>query len=65
MSNPAVISGCSLLPSIVGRSSSLGLRARQTFADLKGTAQGVGLLISSSENAVHAKFAEFIFCEVG
>jgi hypothetical protein len=37
-----------LLPSIVGRSSFLGVRARIAFADPKGTAQGVGLLITSS-----------------
>jgi hypothetical protein len=51
MSTPAVTFGCSLLPSMVGRSSFLGVRARMAFADPQGTAQGVGLLISSSENA--------------
>jgi hypothetical protein len=34
------------------------------FADPKGTALGVGLLISSSENSVTAKFAEFTFYDV-
>src|SRR5215212_1754636 len=42
----------------------MGLRARRTFADPKGTAQGVGLLISSSENSVVAKFAEIVNGEV-
>jgi hypothetical protein len=36
-------------------------RARIAIADLQGTAQGVGLLISSSENSVKAKFAEILF----
>jgi hypothetical protein len=31
------------------------------FADPKGTALRVGLLISSSENSIKAKFAEFLF----
>ena len=35
------------------------------FADPKGTALRVGLLISSSENAQKAKFAEFPFPDVG
>jgi hypothetical protein len=35
------------------------------FADPKGTALRVGLLISSSENTQKAKFAEFLFYEVG
>jgi hypothetical protein len=35
------------------------------FADPKGTALRVGLLISSSENSVPTKFAEFPFYEVG
>jgi hypothetical protein len=36
---------------MVGRSSfRSGVRARIAFADPKGTAQGVGLLISSSQN---------------
>jgi hypothetical protein len=48
--SPAVIRGWLLLPSSMGRSSFLGVRARMAFADPKGTAQGVGLLISSSEN---------------
>jgi hypothetical protein len=47
----------------VGRSSFLGVRARieclQTFRVLR--IWGVGLLISSSENSVPAKFAEFLF----
>jgi len=35
----------------------MGVRARLTVADPKGTAYlGVGLLISSSENSVRAKF---------
>ena len=38
-SNPAVIRGCCLLPSMVGRSSfRSGIRARKMFADPKGTA---------------------------
>jgi hypothetical protein len=46
----------------VGRSSfRSGVRARIAFADPKGTAQGVGLLISSSQNAQKAKFVEFLF----
>jgi hypothetical protein len=40
MSTPAVTFGCSLLPSMVGRSSFLGVRARMAFADPKGTAYG-------------------------
>jgi hypothetical protein len=35
------------------------------FADPKGTALRVGLLISSSENAQKAKFAEFLFHALG
>src|SRR5215207_9199390 len=61
MSNPAVTFGCCLLPSMVGRSSfPLGLRARRTVADPQRVLRiwGVGLLISSSENSVMAKFAE-------
>jgi hypothetical protein len=34
------------------------------FADPKGTALRVGLLISSSENSVNAKFAENPFYEL-
>ena len=47
MSNPVVVFGCPLLPSMVGRSSfRLGVRARIAFADPKGSAYlGVGLLI--------------------
>ena len=69
MSNPAVMFGWSLLPSMVGRSSFLGLRARieclQTFRVLR--IWGVGLLISSSENSVNPKFSvvEFTFYDVG
>src|SRR5215207_887014 len=41
MSNPAVIFGCSLLPSTVADPPSiLGVRARRRFADPKGTAYG-------------------------
>src|SRR5215208_252385 len=66
MSNPAVTFGCPLLPSTVADPPSiLGLRARRRFADPKGTAQlGVGLLISSSENSIMAKFAEFFEYEL-
>jgi hypothetical protein len=35
------------------------------FADPKGTALRVGLLISSSENPQKAKFAEFYFYVIG
>jgi hypothetical protein len=54
---------------MVGRSSFLGLRARieclQTFRVLR--IWGVGLLISSSENAVNRKFnvVELTFYDVG
>jgi hypothetical protein len=50
--------GWSLLPSIVGRSSYVDVRACRTFAEPKGSAQGVGLLISSCKNSVMAKCAE-------
>src|SRR5215217_3139192 len=41
MSNPAVIFGCSLLPSIKGRSSfHIGRKSPSNFADPKGTAYG-------------------------
>jgi hypothetical protein len=44
---------------MVGRSSfRSGVRARIAFADPKGTAQGVGLLISSSQNPFTASFGE-------
>jgi hypothetical protein len=68
MSSPAVMCGCSLLPSMVGRSSfhSGPKRARLTVADQRVLRTwGVGLLISSSENSVKAKFAEFIFPALG
>jgi len=50
-SNPAVIFDRSLLTSMVGRSSFLGVRARMAFADHKVLRMGVGLLIPSSENS--------------
>jgi hypothetical protein len=70
MSNPAVMFGSSLLPSVMGRSSfHLGLqqgRARISIADPLRVLRtwGVGLLISSSESPQKAKFAEIVIGEV-
>src|SRR5215213_4269138 len=67
MSNPAVTFGCCLLASMVGRSSFHNgpLRARQPLQILRVLRiWGVGLLISSSENSVKAKFAFWGFSEV-
>jgi hypothetical protein len=59
ISNPAVIFGSHLLPSMwADPPSIMGVRARRTLADPKGTAQGVGLLISSSENFYSTRFDE-------
>jgi hypothetical protein len=60
MSNPAVIRGCCLLLSMVGRSSfRSGVRARIAFADPLRVLRiwGVGLLIPSSQNPQNANFA--------
>jgi hypothetical protein len=49
MSSPAVIFGRPLLPSLMGRSSFLGVRARIVLADPRVVRiWGVGLLIPSS-----------------
>jgi hypothetical protein len=59
MSTPAVISGCSLLPSMwADPPFHIGPKSPSTFADPKGTAQGVGLLISSSENTYSTHLGE-------
>ena len=59
MSNPAVTFGCTLLPSIKGRSSfPLGIRARRTFADPQRVLRMGG-------RPSHLIFGEFPFHALG